>query len=349
MIVNKALDRLFKYCFRNQLVVNGDATALARILTSRHTRDLRFIGLLALFTIIALALLYVGSAYLWTQQTELERKASAMGADFFKLLGLGALSGVLSWAYQTGSQRLGTVDLFACEVSALCRVALIVDFAKSSTSRAQRRDRPEQLAGTTVDPGQGPERRRFVSEEKYTPVYDTNLKALDALDVGTVSRVTEFYTYRKTMMDYLRRAATLDPDTREWWHAMTGMIYMQYLMYEAARHAVKHLIEFDPDREESIVNILCSEIVLYAFLIRCCQGDGTDYRFERLKLRRSEYAVEYGAILKRVQDHPYPTWNRARTTARELSRRYDEAFEVCPSHLDPVAPSSLAKAELTPV
>ena len=36
-----------------------------------------------------------------------------------------ALGGALTWGYQVGSARLGGVDLFACEISTLCRVYLL--------------------------------------------------------------------------------------------------------------------------------------------------------------------------------------------------------------------------------
>jgi hypothetical protein len=43
--------------------------------------------------------------------------------------GLLAVGGpILGWTYQTGSKRLGIVDLFACEIVTLCRVGAIVDF-----------------------------------------------------------------------------------------------------------------------------------------------------------------------------------------------------------------------------
>ena len=76
-------------------------------------------------------------------------------------------------------------------------------------------------------------------------MYDNNLSDLQPLDVSVVTFVTQFYTYRKTMMDFLRRIAVtkaLSPRLS----LMEQMIYMQFLMYESAREAVEVLIEFEP-------------------------------------------------------------------------------------------------------
>ena len=43
---------------------------------------------------------------------------------------VGVVGAVIAWAYQSGSARLGVIDLFACEISTLCRVATVVDTAR---------------------------------------------------------------------------------------------------------------------------------------------------------------------------------------------------------------------------
>jgi hypothetical protein len=48
---------------------------------------------------------------------------------------LAAAAAALNWVYQIGSRRLGSVDLFGCEISAICRVCLIVDFAQKSVDQ----------------------------------------------------------------------------------------------------------------------------------------------------------------------------------------------------------------------
>jgi hypothetical protein len=49
-----------------------------------------------------------------------------------------ATAAVLNWAYQSGSRRIGAVDLFACEISVICRVNLVVNFAQTSVDQAAR-------------------------------------------------------------------------------------------------------------------------------------------------------------------------------------------------------------------
>ena len=48
---------------------------------------------------------------------------------FFFVPVVGVVGAVIAWAYQSGSARLGVIDLFACEISTLCRVATVVDTA----------------------------------------------------------------------------------------------------------------------------------------------------------------------------------------------------------------------------
>jgi hypothetical protein len=69
------------------------------------------------------------------------------------------------------------------------------------------------------------------------------------------------------MMDILRRIAVLseDSDARE--QSTVQMIYMQFLMYESGRLAIEKLIEFEADKASSIISILCSELIVYKFLL----------------------------------------------------------------------------------
>lgn len=65
----------------------------------------------------------------------------------------------------------------------------------------------------------------------------------------------------------LRRMAVLGENHQGRRKATAQMIYMQFLMYESARLAVEDLVEYEPDRSESIITILCSELILYGFLL----------------------------------------------------------------------------------
>ena len=87
-------------------------------------------------------------------------------------------------------------------------------------------------------------------------------------------------------------------------------------MFESARHAISELIEFDPDREESLINILCSELTLFPFLLRTTSND---FRSERLVLRRGEYRDQFEAVQGRVRCFgERREWQRAKTTLAEL-------------------------------
>jgi hypothetical protein len=65
---------------------------------------------------------------------------------------------VLSWTYQTGSKRLGVIDLFASEISAICRMSLIADFAFAQvcTAEREREGRAQDRLGSGI--GQAPAR-----------------------------------------------------------------------------------------------------------------------------------------------------------------------------------------------
>jgi hypothetical protein len=55
------------------------------------------------------------------------------------LVGVGAV--VVAWVYRTASVRLGVVDLFASEITTLCRVGKIVDVAQRSVAAFENVDR----------------------------------------------------------------------------------------------------------------------------------------------------------------------------------------------------------------
>jgi hypothetical protein len=287
--------------FGKKLEITGPSLTFVRLCTSRHLRDLQQIASLTIvlyFFVFALVLFL---------KTEFN----------YQLLALSALTStaaaVLSWAYQLGSRRIGSVDLFANEIGVICRVCLIVDFADHSVGAVKLDMRTRDGAGQPVP------RTRFSSEEHYTPVYDKNVSDLQPLDVDVVTSVTRFYTYRKTMMDYLRLISVTD-DKAALVELRSQMIYMQYLMYESAREAITLLIEFEPNQAENIINVLCSEFVLFSFLKTMYRDD---FRNKRLELRVDEYAqimaVLGGTIHQHVADL---NWKQAQATFPELVRRY---------------------------
>jgi hypothetical protein len=96
---------------------------------------------------------------------------------------------VLAWAYQSGSVRLGVVDLFACEISTLCRVATVVDTARRYAGKF---DQPPTAPADTAGPRPPP--YHFASQENYFPVFESNTRDLQTLEARVVINITEFYT-----------------------------------------------------------------------------------------------------------------------------------------------------------
>lgn len=305
-----------KILFWQSLQQRGPALSFARLCTSRHLQDLQW---LATLVIVILVVLSYGK-YLSGFDLSLLREEGVFAA-----IAAGA-AGLLTWAYQSGSRRIGAVDLFACEISVICRVCIVVDYANSSVALAARAlDRAELI--TKGSPGLDiparknnilDVRRKFTSVENYTPVYDNHLSELQPLDVNVVTYVTQFYTYRKTLVDYLR-AISAEEDSERIPRLFSQMIYMQFLMFESARLAVEELIEFEPNRAESLVNILCSELVLFRFLHT---EHKDDYQGARLYLRRSQYHDLVPELYNTIMRSRHGTWTRAKTTAPEMLKRY---------------------------
>jgi hypothetical protein len=192
--------------FYRRLQETGPVLTFARLCTSRHLVDLQVIASVMIYIAVVTFVATVVAKF-WVGRP--------ISADAMVTIGgtVGAATlAVLSWAYQIGSRRIGSVDLFACEISAICRVSLVVNFAKVCVERAEAADAAVF--------------RKFTSVEEYTPVYDNNLSDLQPLDVNVVTYVTEFYTYRKTMMDILRRIAVAErrrgsaPDDADDLHAV---------------------------------------------------------------------------------------------------------------------------------
>jgi hypothetical protein len=303
--------------FRRTLQEKGPALTFARLCTSRHLGDLQWIAFLMILLALGALVIAIYSFHVGSFSVN-STVAGALAA---------AAAAVLNWTYQSGSRRIGAVDLFACEISVICRVSLVVDFARGCVERADRnhefveraaRMPPQASSDDGLAHPEGGGQMKFTSEEHYTPVYDGQLSDLEPLDVNVVTYVTEFYTYRKSLMDYLR-AISSATDVSERDNFMSQMIYMQFLMYESGRLAIGELIEFEPNRAESIVNILCSELVTYAYLLARHEKD---YRGDRLRLRRQEYDKIVAELYSKIMKERHPSWEKAQTTAPELIRRY---------------------------
>ena len=160
----------------NELTATESASTLFRFFRSKHVRDLKLIFTSALFVLAVHLLLVVlleliNASYAFFSEAEapqvallghflvslppaappdfLTRLVNAAGkflSFFITYVGPGVpIYGVIvGWAYQTASTRLGIVDLFACEISTLCRVGTIFDIGKRyvDTYDARSRARP---------------------------------------------------------------------------------------------------------------------------------------------------------------------------------------------------------------
>ena len=342
----RALARAMGRVPTEELTAKESASTLFRFFRSKHVRDLKLIFASALF-VLAMHLFVVfclglGSAVhtyfsLSAAAGIIERLFTAAGAFlsfFITYVGpaLPVYGVIVGWAYQTASSRLGIVDLFACEISTLCRVGTIFDIGKRYVD--------------SYDAGPGPVRTsaasdKFVSQEEYFPVFDNNSRDLQLLEASVVNNITEFYTYMKAMRDSLRKlaevpaqpaapgvaAAAATGEADPWHGAMVNVIYLLYLGYESARKAVNDLIEFQPARAERSIVILLTELKCYAFLRKHFKAD--DLRRKRLQLREAGYRRDIRKLYHEVKassGHSDELWVQARETLPVLVLRYNEAL-----------------------
>ena len=75
---------------------------------------------------------------------------------------------LLAWTYQAGSARLGVVDLFACEIATLCRVAAVIDMVQRYIDLFHTG--PEMPLPHAIDGDMPTNGGRFTSQESYFPV-----------------------------------------------------------------------------------------------------------------------------------------------------------------------------------
>src|SRR5256885_510711 len=110
------------------------AKTLDRLLYSSHVDDLRVVARVSSYAAF-LAIVYLLVVYnafdvsrslaeywgigrsLPTWEVPAKEALVPIGGAIFAALG-----GIIAWCYKTGSSRLGMVDLFACEITTLCRI-----------------------------------------------------------------------------------------------------------------------------------------------------------------------------------------------------------------------------------
>lgn len=345
-----------------RLKTGDPAATVDRLFSSQHVKDLQLIVAVA-FTALVLVLvvglpLVVGNELLSPAPSSgwaifLLRAIFAGAGKFFVFFVpvLGVVGAVLAWAYQSGSVRLGVVDLFACEISTLCRVATVVDTARRYAGKF---DQPPTAPADTAGPRPPP--YHFASQENYFPVFESNTRDLQTLEARVVINITEFYTYMKAFRDYLRTLAEITPQSdeldssssesllRSWHEAVVHVVFMLFLGLESARHAIADLVEFQPEKAERTIVILFSELEAYRFL-RSRFTDEQDVRYQRLNLRESAYRRLVPKLISSVEasraeeklieletdwDHPPQAskWEPAVRLLPELKIRYQACADL---------------------
>lgn len=311
-----------------------ESSTFVRLGKSRHVADLRLIfwvTVILMITASVLALAFEFEHEVLTNWSKAQaprgfwfwarRAFDAVGDSGLFIGAVGSLGcGVLAWTYQTGSARLGVVDLFACEIATVCRVGTIVDLVKHFAEMfATDATVPASAGGAPVPP-----LGHFASQESYFSVFDATIKDLQSLEAGVVKNVTAFYTYMKVMRDYLRKLGDLSPVADTVWHrTLCNVIYMQFLAFESARLAILDLVEFEPRQAEDLISILLSELPAYRFLL---DHFDDDFRRRRLVLREPDYKRDVPCLYRTVMAGTGKKWEKAQDTAGELAERYQAVF-----------------------
>jgi hypothetical protein len=306
------------------LYVRKESATFRRLLTSQHVRDLRVIFCLAfLVTVCDLVILVSKLPGTTTNDTRFESLMAVAGVG----------GAIMAWAYQAGSKRLGVVDLFACEITTLCRVGTVVGMIRHLANAFEAR----ALCSAVRTGANQAEAMlsQFTSQENYFPVFDGNASDLQILEADVVTNVTAFYTFMKVMRDYLRKLSNIPRGGNEvvgdeWHNTMLNTIYMVLLSYESARKAICDLIEFQPTRAETTVVVLLTELPAYRFLFDHAHENA---QRSRLELRRQDYVKDveklYHLILRqKAADKSGRAWDQAFSLTPELKRQYEAALNI---------------------
>ncbi len=242
------------------------------------------------------------------------------------------------------------VDLFACEIITLCRVAVVVDTVRRFISAFDQGPPAAPAgAGQSTVPA-----HPYTAQEDYFPVFGSNTKDLETLEARVVINITAFLYLRKAVRDSTRALAEigLQPSVTEppsnnapadrWREAARNVVYMLFLGMESARHAVYELVEFVPERAEYTIIILISELEAFRFLVRQ-YPDPDEVHHKRIILRAPEYrhlvqklcdSVEAGRNCEKSKEggkvshegQQPSKWEPAFQLLDELTKRYQAAM-----------------------
>jgi hypothetical protein len=208
---------------------SGTSATLTRLFESNHVRDLKLIAGGASW-IMLVGILVILAVFIHDVIPQNGAPSAASTPQIWKTIedslktiaALIAIGGaVIAWVYRTASVRLGVVDLFASEITTLCRVGTIVDMGQRSIAAF---DYVGSNAGPTKNGKKPPTQQRytphrFISEENYFPVFSGNAKDLEVLEANVVIHVTAFYTYMRWYVITFGKQETysrLEPIER--WH-----------------------------------------------------------------------------------------------------------------------------------
>jgi hypothetical protein len=368
-----------------RLTAAESASTLFRFFRSKHVVDLKLIAtlviIIALFHLLFVVLFPVARSLLHLHPLNaydgvlglighcLRLAFPATVKYFFPAVPLyGAL---IAWTYLTAATRLGVVDLFACEITTLCRVGTVFDIGKryvvtyrSNSAAEEKYAVMKHLAAKSAEEKTADS---YVSQEEYFPIFENNSSDLQILEALVVAHITEFYTYMKATRDVQRKLASTkpsylaavgdtapapiktspistsdaktsdEPDRLDLWHeTLANLIYVLFLGYESARKSVGDLIEFQPTRAEDTIVILLTELECFAFLCDYFKAD--DLRYNRLQLREEDYRKIVPDLISKTKaphtgNEKY--WAPAERTIPELEDRFKTVLETltkCVSH-----------------
>jgi hypothetical protein len=119
------------------------SSTFVRFLVSKHVYDLRLIFFAAIVAFLVSLLVLLFHAETRTHDSTFDQAVTYLGPRMLTYLGPIAAVCVTAaaWAYQTASKRLGVVDIFACEISTLCRVGTLFGSGSSSLSSIRTQTR----------------------------------------------------------------------------------------------------------------------------------------------------------------------------------------------------------------